>query len=198
MAHALAFQFSHPLSSLRRSLSRRRAARRLSGSLTRLSENELDGLLARTGRTRRELFADFRGNARHRRLMGHMMTRFGLDPAEAARRRWRELRAAEALCLQCGNKGRCRRWLEWGRENPAPTVFCPNAALFARLRLDLARPDGGEAAGKAGADRVATAWSVLRDLEDVACWRRWQEAARAGLLGGPGDEGAPVNRGRTR
>lgn len=153
MARSISLDIEIPLRRLRRGVRRWRAQRRLSGNLVRLSDRELDGLLARAGRARGELFSDFSDNAAHRRLMGHMMARFGLDLAALVRRRWRELRRAEGLCVQCANKGRCRRWLEWGRDNPAPTVFCANFPLFAQLRLALAGPEGASdgASGGSGA-----------------------------------------------
>lgn len=62
--------------------------------------------------------------------MAAMMRHFNFDPARAAPRHQGAVRDAERVCMNCPNVTRCKHWLEWGRHNDAPRVFCPNAALF--------------------------------------------------------------------
>ncbi len=161
-------------------LRRARARRRLNRTLADFTNKELSDLLATAGIRRSDLFAGSEGNPRHRRLMGHMLTRFGIDRETACRHDWRSLAQAERACAQCANAGRCERWLAWGRANNAPTVFCRNAGLFTHMRLDLARLTRaqprtyaleGRAAG-AEAARIAEAWNGQRDLEARPFWRR--------------------------
>ncbi len=106
------------------------ASHRLKKSVGQLSDEELDRLLISTGRTRKDLFTVFRGNATHRRLMGLMIRHFGLDIDYVIQHHWDALRQAERTCVRCSNVKRCRNWIVWDLENDAPRVFCPNAALL--------------------------------------------------------------------
>lgn len=139
MRQTRAIGFSPAIGRIAKAWRRQRALRRLRSELRRHTQGELSGLLVRAGLRRADLFAAFKGNARHRQLMGHMMARFGIDRERAIAHCWGNLLHAEAVCLQCPNRGRCRRWLAWGAANNAPNAFCPNAGLFAQLRLGLAR-----------------------------------------------------------
>jgi Family of unknown function (DUF6455) len=133
-------EMKHPWHKLGLALRRHRARRRLNRDLVGFTNRELAGLLARAGIRRSDLFAGFKGNRRHRRLMGEMLARFGIDRETACADRWDEVSYAERTCAQCPNAGKCRRWLAWGRNNDAPYVFCRNAGLFTQLRLDLGPP----------------------------------------------------------
>ena len=170
--------FKHPWRSLRATLRRNRALRHLNRDLAGLTNKELADLLAKAGLRRGELFTGFKGNLRHRRLMGQMLTRFDIDHETACEHHWRQLVHAEKACARCLNAEKCRRWLAWGRNNGAPYVFCRNAGLFAQMRqhLDLllrARPrtyayDGGSASAEAAT--VATAWSRVSQLAARPSW----------------------------
>ncbi len=106
------------------------ASHRLRKSVGQLSDEELDRLLASTGRTRRDLFTVFQGNATHRRLMALMIQHFGLDLDHAIQNHWDSLKQAERTCVRCSNVKRCRNWVVWDRRNDAPRIFCPNADFF--------------------------------------------------------------------
>jgi len=161
-------------------LRRSRARRRLNRTLVGFSNKELTDLLANAGMRRSDLFAGREGTPRHRRLMGHMLVRFGIDRETACQHSWRSLAQAERACAQCANAGKCERWLAWGRTNNAPTVFCRNAGLFTQMRLDLdcltrTQPRTYALEGRlAGAEaaRIAEAWNGLRDLEARPFWRK--------------------------
>lgn len=161
-------------------LRRRRARRRLNRDLAGLTNKELSDLLAKAGIRRSDLFAGLEGAPRHRRLMGHMLVRFGIDRETACQHNWRSLAQAERACAQCANAGRCERWLAWGRTNNAPTVFCRNAGLFTQMRLDLARLTRTQPrtyaleSSLAGAEaaHIAEAWTRLRELEERPFWRK--------------------------
>ena len=98
--------------------------------LTDYSDDELDDILAATGKTRAELFDAFKGNARHRQFMGLMMAHFGVDHDRATRGFWSALMSAEQMCTRCTHTKRCRSWFGWGAKNDAPRIFCPCAPLF--------------------------------------------------------------------
>lgn len=118
------------LSRLASLLARIKSGRRLKRSLTHLSSDELDRVLTSIGKNRRDLFTEFRGNARHRRRLAFMLNHFGVDPDFASHSHWDALRRADENCIRCPNVRRCRSWMSWGARNDAPRVFCPNAALF--------------------------------------------------------------------
>jgi len=106
------------------------SGKHLRRSLARSSSDELDRVLRRLGKSRRDLFTEFRGNARHRRRLAFMLNHFGVDPDFATHSHWDALRHADEACLGCPNVRRCRSWMSWGARNDAPRVFCPNAALL--------------------------------------------------------------------
>lgn len=169
---------AHPWQSLAATVRRKRALRRLNRDLAGLTNKELADLLAKAGLRRSELFTGFKGNLRHRRLMGQMLSRFDIDRETACEHHWRQLVHAEKACARCRNVEKCRKWLAWGRNNSAPYVFCLNAGLFAQMRQQLARLlratprtyayDGGAASAEAAA--VATAWGRVGQLEPRPSW----------------------------
>ena len=170
----------HRLRNLRANLRRKRVLRRLNRDLAGFSNRELADLLAKAGIGRMDLFTGFRGNRRHRRLMGQMLSRFDIDRETACEHHWRKLVHAEKACARCANADKCQRWLAWGRKNDAPNVFCRNAGLFTQMRLDLdllARTQPRTYAYESGlasseAANVASAWGRLRRLEEEPPWRR--------------------------
>lgn len=74
--------------------------------------------------------------------MTAMMRHFNLNSDGAAPRYHGALRDAERVCMNCATVKRCKRWLEWGRRNDAPRVFCPNAALFDEVASDQRNAPG--------------------------------------------------------
>ena len=106
------------------------ASHRLKRGVGQLSDEQLDRLLISTGRTRKDLFSVYRGNATHRRLVALMIRHFSLDIDYVIQNHWDALRQAERTCVRCSNVKRCRNWVVWNLQNDAPRVFCPNAALF--------------------------------------------------------------------
>lgn len=71
------------------------------------------------------------------KLMGRMMERCGVDPAELARDRFGAgLAAAARACMACGSTDSCRRWLEAADPEAVntPPAFCPNARRFGAVR----------------------------------------------------------------
>ena len=74
--------------------------------------------------------------------MTAMMRHFRFNPDAAAPRYHGALRDAERVCMNCTTVSRCKRWLEWGRRNDAPRVFCPNAALFDDAASDQRKAPG--------------------------------------------------------
>lgn len=171
-------QLKRPWHRVGATLRRTRARRRLNRTLADFTNQELTDLLAKAGLSRSDLFAGREGTPRHRRLMGHMLVRFGIDRQTACRHNWRSLTQAERACAQCANAGKCERWLAWGRTNNAPTVFCRNAGLFTQMCLDLDRLTRmqprtyGLESGLAGAAaaHIAEAWNRLRELEERPFW----------------------------
>ena len=105
----------------------------LNRTLASYSDAELDRALMLAGRRREDLFRTFKGNARHRQLMAHMIEHFGVDLEHAGRHFWDRLKRADGICVECPNTRRCRSWIAWGRRNDAARIFCPNAALFDEL-----------------------------------------------------------------
>lgn len=170
----------HALRNLRTRLRRNQVLRHLNRDLANFSNKELANLLANARIGRSELFTDFKGNRRHRQLMGQMLSRFDIDRELACEHHWRKLVHAERACSQCANAQKCRRWLAWGRRNDAPNVFCRNAGLFTQMRLDLAllartKPRTyayGTGIASSEAETVASAWRRQRRFEDQPYWRR--------------------------
>lgn len=119
-------------------LARYSPANGLANPLTWYSDADLDRALEHTGRHREDLFRQFRGNARHRHLMAHMIEHFGVDLEHAVRHDWDRLKHADGVCVECSTIRRCRSWIAWGRHNDAARVFCPNAALFDELAQAMA------------------------------------------------------------
>ena len=93
--------------------------------------------------SRSDLLTIFKGGAGNRRLMARMMKHFRVDPHHAALRYWGALRDAERVCAHCVSTKRCRRWLDWGANNDAPRIFCPNAELFDDMACSSRAEDGG-------------------------------------------------------
>lgn len=106
-----------------------------------MSSAELDQELAHIGRSRTQLFADHRGNAKYRRHMIYMMHHFRVDPDFATHSHWEALRRADYICFNCPTVCRCKSWISWGARNDAPRIFCPNAELFDEIACGaLQRP----------------------------------------------------------
>lgn len=63
-----------------------------------------------------------------------MMRQAGLDRARPLEGSTLELLVAETRCAACDETERCRRFLAQARADEAVPGFCPNAALFRRLR----------------------------------------------------------------
>lgn len=180
MQHSITFDIQHAIHNVVLELRRRQALRRLSKGLAQLNDQELDDLLAEAGMQRKDLFANFVGNAPHRRLMGRMLMHFGVDRERASRHNWDDLVHAESRCAQCPGADRCRQWFEARRTNIAPNIFCPNAALFeymcsaqaqfaaARSRVYSYTPDTPDSE----AARVAAAWNAVRCKEEKPFWRQ--------------------------
>lgn len=103
------------------SLARSQACRR---------DDEIDAALREAGLARADLFTPANAIAHHRVHMAHMLAAIGIDVPRAVDEYWESLKQADGVCAGCSQTGRCRRWLDWGRANAAPDVFCPNAALF--------------------------------------------------------------------
>ena len=139
MQQSITINIEYPIRRIMLDLRRRWILRRLSQGLSCFTNKELVDLLARAGIRRSELFTSFKGNALHRQFMGRMLTHFSVDCKKASDHHWRDLMYAENVCARCPNKGRCRRWLEWGVNHNAPNIFCPNARLFHQMRLALQR-----------------------------------------------------------
>ncbi len=119
---------------------------RLGRSLTTFSSKDLDRLLASLGKSRPDLFTDFKGNAKHRLRLAHMFKHFGVDREHAARSHWNALRNADHVCACCTNVRRCRNWFSWGMNNDAPRIFCPNAELLDELAGQDPVPHAGSLA----------------------------------------------------
>ncbi len=134
MQQSITINIEHPIRRTTLDLRRRWVLRRLSKGLSYFTNKELAHLLTKAGIRRSELFTSFKGNALHRRLMGQMLTHFSVDRERASEHRWPDLVYAERVCAGCPNKGRCRRWFEWGVNNNAPIIFCPNAGLFHQMQ----------------------------------------------------------------
>lgn len=66
---------------------------------------------------------------RQARLMGAMMARVGIEPAEAASR-GRLYDAANRRCLWCNAHDACGKWIEQNWSAGHSPGFCPNATFF--------------------------------------------------------------------
>ncbi|MEM7223844.1 MAG: DUF6455 family protein [Pseudomonadota bacterium] len=102
---------------------------------------EMARMLAEAGVSQAEAQRGKPAGPKHRRRMAAMMGHFGIDPARADPRYWGAIRDAGRVCVNCPTEGRCHRWLNWGRANDAPRVFCPNAALFDEIASDARTRD---------------------------------------------------------
>ena len=134
MQQSISIKIEHFIHRILLDLRRRWTLRRLNKGLSYFTNKELAHLLAKAGIKRSELFTSFKGNALHRRLMGQMLTHFSVDGEKASEHRWPDLVNAERVCARCPSKGRCRRWFEWGVNNNAPIIFCPNAGFFHQMQ----------------------------------------------------------------
>ena len=134
MQQSISINIEYPIRRIMLDLRRRWILRRLGKGLACFTDKDLVDLLARAGISRSELFTSFKGNALHRQFMGQMLTHFSVDREKASEHHWRDLVYAEKVCARCPNKGRCRRWLEWGVNHNAPNIFCPNAGLFHQMQ----------------------------------------------------------------
>jgi len=110
----------------------------LARALGHLDDREIESALRRAGLSRAKLFTPKNAIARHRVRMAHMLDVLGIDIRDAVEWNWDDLKEADRKCLACRDAGRCRRWLECGRINDAPQVFCPNASLFQDIGADQA------------------------------------------------------------
>lgn len=102
----------------------------LAHPLANLSDDEIDKALSRAGLARQDLFTSSNAIAQYRTKMACMLAALGIKVDEAVTEHWTSLKVADGNCSRCAETGRCYRWLEWGRPNTAPTVFCPNASFF--------------------------------------------------------------------
>ena len=112
---ALARRYRHPV---------------LARPLTTAGDREIDTALEQAGLARANLFTPADAIAKHRVHMAYMLAARHIDAERATAEYWQELKLADQTCAGCRDTGRCRRWLEWGGPAEAPSVFCPNAALF--------------------------------------------------------------------
>ncbi len=108
----------------------------LAHPLAHLSDDEIDKALSRAGLARQDLFTPRSAIAQYRTRMACMLATLGVKVDEAVTEHWTSLKVADGNCSQCSETGRCLRWLEWGRPNSAPTVFCPNASFFLSVLAD--------------------------------------------------------------
>lgn len=110
----------------------------LARPLGRTSNRQIDAALERAGLTRAALFTYGGAIARHRTQMAGMLEAHGVDVARAVVENWEDLKLADHYCAHCRNARRCSRWLQWGRRNDAPKMFCVNANLFASIAASQA------------------------------------------------------------
>jgi len=108
----------------------------LARTISDLSDDEIDNALALTGLTRKDLFTPKNAIAQYRFRMACMLTTLGINVEQAVREHWAPLKDADYNCSRCTQTGRCLRWLEWGRPNTGPQVFCPNATFFMSIAAD--------------------------------------------------------------
>ncbi|MGQ9364706.1 DUF6455 family protein [Azospirillum sp. ST 5-10] len=77
----------------------------------------------------------FAHSAKRSDLMGAMIRRLDIDVAAvvaAGQTAW--LSSAGLICVGCPAADRCRAWLTCGSVATAYREFCPNAAMFDRMR----------------------------------------------------------------
>ncbi len=178
------FRVDNPIRKAVLVLRRRRALRRLNKGVFALSARDMSDLLDKAGKNRSELFTSFRGNARHRQRMGHMLQRFHIDLETAVEHCWSDILNAEWACMHCSNTGRCHRWFDWGFDNNAPAVFCPNAELFGQMQFAQQRAVRAHARGHPTDVGTATAkspplMSRHSDAEvasETSFWQEWLKA----------------------
>jgi hypothetical protein len=72
-----------------------------------------------------------------------MQTYFGVDPATAPAAFQGALRDAERVCACCQTAQRCHDWLEAGRTDDSPRLFCPNAELLEEVAAAQRRTGRG-------------------------------------------------------
>jgi hypothetical protein len=108
----------------------------LAGTISDLSDDEIDEALAHAGLMRKDLFTPNNAIAQYRFRMACMVTALGIDVEQMVKDHWASLKDADFNCSRCTETGRCLRWLEWGRPNAAPTVFCPNAPVFMSIAAE--------------------------------------------------------------
>ena len=111
----------------------------LAQALSDLSDEEIDRALSRAGLNREDLFTPDNAIAEHRLRMALMLATLGIDEGHAVDKHWKALKQADNNCSRCSQTGRCHRWLEWGRPNTGPQVFCPNTELFMSIVADQAK-----------------------------------------------------------
>lgn len=105
--------------------------------LGRASDSVIDAALRECGMTRTKLFTPGSAMVPHRERIAAMILMQGLDPETLTRNFWSLLKEAEHRCAHCENAKRCERWLEWGRNNDAPRMFCPNETTFERIKREI-------------------------------------------------------------
>ena len=110
-------------------------AKPLRRRLSRSTDEQLDGALSSVELERADLFTAFRGNARHRKRMAAMMTRFRIDRRQSSEAFRSELRDADSICANCPHVNRCVRLLEWDIGDAMARAFCPNAKLYDRIAI---------------------------------------------------------------
>lgn len=108
----------------------------LARPLAHFSDEDIDEALSRAGLKRKDLFSASGYIAQHRFRMACMLAVLGIKVDQAVTQHWTSLKDADAKCSRCAETGRCHRWLDWGRPNSGPTVFCPNAGLFLSIVAD--------------------------------------------------------------
>ena len=110
-------------------------AKPLRRRLSRSTDEQVDRALSAAELRRSDLFTVFKGNARHRKRMAAMMSRFRLNRRQASDAFWPELREADSICADCPHVRRCVRLLEWDIGDRTARVFCPNAQLYDRIAI---------------------------------------------------------------
>ena len=116
----------------------------LNRTLDELSDDEIDDALARARLTRTDLFAPNDAIAQHRVRMAFMLASLGINVGQAVREHWASLKRADHNCSRCTQTGRCHRWLEWGRPNTGPQVFCHNATFFMSIDANFMSIDADQ------------------------------------------------------
>ncbi|MCC5857104.1 MAG: hypothetical protein JJT90_03045 [Ectothiorhodospiraceae bacterium] len=68
-------------------------------------------------------------------LMARMMEALDVAPSTEADAARREFEALFRRCARCAESRLCQAWLDGDAPDADYRVFCPNASLFARLKL---------------------------------------------------------------